>query len=164
MRAVFLSFLLFGFSAVAQDECPCCTEEYQQFDFWIGDWEVKDTNDIVVGYNTIKKTENGCVLRENWTGAKGSTGTSLNYFDRTNSTWNQLWIDNAGWNLKLKGTFQNGQMVLKSDLTTTSKGKKFYHQVTWTLNEDGSVTQLWESFWEDGTLFQTVFQGIYRKK
>jgi hypothetical protein len=73
-------------SAGAQD-CPCCTPEHQLFDFWLGSWTVYDSLDQVVGSNEIVKAQNECLLVENWTSAQGSTGTSYNYYQKTNSTW-----------------------------------------------------------------------------
>ena len=42
------------------------------------------------------------------------------------------------------------------------KVKTFYHQVTWTDNEDGSVRQLWETFTE-GKDVVVAFDGLYKK-
>jgi ketosteroid isomerase-like protein len=160
---VVLSFTL-GFSLQAQNECPCCTEAHRQFDFWLGDWVVTDTLGNMLGENQIKNLEDGCILAEHWTGAKGGTGSSYNYFDKSDSSWNQLWVDNSGSILKLKGYFESGRMVLKSNLQKGNRAKCYYNQISWTPNEDGTVTQVWQIFNKDHSLLQTVFSGIYIRK
>ena len=53
-------------------------------------------------------------------------------------------------------------MVLKSELLDGQKGK-YYNQITWTKNEDGSVTQIWNIFNEKNKMTQEAFRGIYKK-
>jgi len=44
------------------------------------------------------------VIKENWKSAKaGHTGTSTNFFNKETNQCEQLWIDNTGAHLKLKG-------------------------------------------------------------
>lgn len=43
-------------------ECDCCTENYNQFDFWLGEWNVYNENDKLVGTNIITKDYDNCVL------------------------------------------------------------------------------------------------------
>jgi hypothetical protein len=121
-----------------------------------------------VGENQISKIEENCIVLEHWKGAKGGTGTSHNYYDKTDSTWNQLWIDNKGNILKLKGGLESGKMVLKSDPDTSgTKGKKngsYYNQITWSQNEDGTVSQLWETYNQNDKPIKTIFSGIYHRK
>ena len=100
----------------SQAICPCCTTQHQLFDFWVGDWMVYDTTGNKVGENTIVKQEDNCLLSEHWRGAGGSTGRSYNYYDPSDSTWNQLWLDNSGTILKLKGSAGTNTMSRKSEL------------------------------------------------
>jgi hypothetical protein len=123
-----------------------------------------DTLGNKVGENQISKIEDNCIVLEHWKGAKGGTGTSMNYYDNSDSTWNQLWVDNKGSILKLKGRFTSGQMVLKSDMIKGQKVDYYYNQITWSQNEDGTVTQLWEIYDNTDKLLKMLFKGIYNKK
>jgi hypothetical protein len=164
LTVFFLLMLSAYLSAQNDNPCPCCSESYRSFDFWIGDWTVYNTKGEVIGTNRIIKMQNGCVLQENWKAANNiNTGTSYNYFDRGDSTWNQLWISSTGNILKLKGNIDsNGNMVLKSKLINSPKGN-YYNQIIWSLNEDNSVTQQWDILNEKGELIKDAFKGIYRK-
>lgn len=148
----------------SQSDCPCCTPAYQQFDFWVGDWSVFDTLGNSVGENLITKMENNCVIMEQWKGSKGFSGRSMNYFDKSDSTWNQLWLDCNGGILKLRGKFINGKMVLKGELLNSEKPDAYYNQITWIPNPDGTVTQIWELYDREDNPQTKVFHGIYRHK
>lgn len=144
-------------------DCACCTEAYQQFDFWLGDWVVYDTAGTQVGLNSITKLEDNCILSEHWRGAGGGTGRSYNYFNRMDSTWNQLWIDNKGLSLTLKGKAEKNRMTLRSERVVGKNGGGYFNQITWTKNEDGTVTQLWQAVNSDGDVVRTLFYGIYKR-
>jgi len=156
--------LLFVFTAVAQDnECACCIEKYSEFDFWIGTWEVTNPDGSKAGTNKIEKVQTNCVLRENWTSASPNyTGTSNNFYNSKTKQWEQLWVDNKGMSLKLKGNRVANQMILRSDDQTNPKGESFFHRITWTANEDGTVRQLWETI-TNKTKVIVAFDGLYKK-
>ncbi len=155
----------FSFSLSAQnDNCNCCTPQHEAFDFWIGEWEVTNPQGVKVGDNKIVKQQDNCLLIENWVGANGrSTGTSQNFYNPKTKQWEQLWVDNQGGHLKLKGGRKGNQMVLLTDEATNKDGKPFYHRVTWTANDDGTVRQLWETI-VNNTETTIVFDGLYKKK
>jgi hypothetical protein len=71
---------------------PCAHQEaFRDFDFWVGEWDVHLADGTFAGSNVIKSTEKGCVLTENWSGASGGTGMSINYLDRASGKWVQVW-------------------------------------------------------------------------
>ncbi len=143
--------------------CPCCSEEYNQFDYWIGNWEVYDTSGTKVGTNNIEKLMDGCIVKENWTSTGKHRGTSYNFYNRTDKSWNQIWVDNQGTVLDLKGELVNKVMTLKSAQTKDQEGNVIYHQITWKLQKDGSVIQIWDVIDAQGNVKSNLFTGIYRK-
>lgn len=159
-----LAFLFASFFVLAQDstKCACCDLVHDQFDFWVGDWIVYDTAGTEIGRNTIDELQDNCVIREEWRSAN-STGTSYNYFNTNDSTWNQLWVDNSGTHLELKGSAFEKGMKLKSDWQTSSAGVRYYNEVIWEQQADGAVTQTWNIVSENKKILNTVFFGIYRK-
>jgi len=153
---------LIGFSQ--EKPCNCCTEIHQQFDFWVGDWETFNPNGDLAGTNKIDKIQDKCILRENWTSAKGNyTGTSYNFYNVQTKQWEQLWVDNQGQSLHLKGNRVGNQMILMSDVSKDAKGNDIYNKVTWTKNDDGTVRQLWETS-SNKKQWKIVFDGLYKKK
>jgi hypothetical protein len=164
LTPVLLCSLIQIIPITAQNDCACCDESHTQFNFWVGEWIVLDTLGNQLGTNAISIQEAGCMLSESWKGAQGGTGSSINYYDRSDSTWNQVWIDNTGNILKFKGGLQNGKMVLKSALQKGIRVDWYYNQITWTPLENGAVSQLWEIFDKKGKLLRTAFFGIYHRK
>ncbi|MGS2726699.1 hypothetical protein ACU8DI_08820 [Psychroserpens sp. BH13MA-6] len=164
-RILPILFSLFTALSFSQNpSCNCCSDTQKAFDFWVGEWTVTKPDGTLAGHNTITKIQNGCVLEENWISANGSyTGTSHNYYNSNTQQWEQLWIDNQGQSLHLKGHRKGNQMVLKSDEFTNKAGKPYYHRITWTTNDDGSVRQYWETI-TDGTNVTVAFDGLYKKK
>ena len=74
----------------------CPGPEYQQFKFWIGEWNVTTTKDgKQAGESKIELLDAGCVIFENWKGASGGAGHSLNVYDQADGKWHQTWIDAA---------------------------------------------------------------------
>ena len=72
-----------------------------QFDFWLGDWDVRDPAGKLVGRNRITRVHGGCALEEQWSGNGGVTGSSLNAWDAERDRWHQTWVDNTGGLLQL---------------------------------------------------------------
>ncbi len=165
IRWLFIGFLVFTLPVEAQtNPCSCCSEEHSAFNFWLGQWEVYDTDGKLVGKNHIEKEQDGCIISENWTSSNGQfTGSSTNFYNAQTKQWNQLWIDNAGSHLYLSGGRKGNQMVLASKEIPRDKEPPYINRITWTHNEDGTVRQLWEILAE-GKVINVAFDGLYKKK
>jgi len=160
---IYIAFSGIALGQKNNKDCFCCTEKYQQFDFWLGDWNVYDTLGNFVGENKIISMQDHCILQENWK-SKFSTGTSYNYYNQADSTWNQLWVDNRGRPLVLKGGFVDDKMILRSELTKGQKIKEYYNQITWQKMPDETVVQIWEALDPNLKSIAVIFKGIYKKK
>lgn len=144
--------------------CNCCSQEQGQFDFWVGSWLVTNPDGSKAGENNIEKLQNNCLLKEQWVSATpGITGTSNSFYNNATKQWEQIWVDNQGGNLHLKGNFSGNSMILKTDVAKNQNGEPFYHRVTWTKNDDGSVRQYWETITNNKNI-TVAFDGLYRKK
>ncbi len=141
---------------------PCATPDHRQFDFWLGDWEVTKPDGRVAGHNRISLIPGGCALREEWTGASRTPGTSLNMFDTGARKWRQTWVDDGGTVLLLTGEFKNGKMVLEGE-SPVGDGKTTRQRITWTPPSGGRVRQLWDSSADGGKTWKTEFDGTYAK-
>ncbi len=164
-KVVFILSLFYSLSFFAQNgNCNCCTEKHTEFDFWIGTWDVSNPDGSKAGTNTILKLQDNCLLQENWASTNGKvTGTSNTFYNAKTQQWEQIWIDNLGGNLHLKGERIDNQMILKTDVTYNKNKEPFYHRLTWTQNKDGSVHQYWETITNDKDI-TVSFDGLYRKK
>jgi len=117
-----------------------------------------------VGTNIIISMQNSCLIQENWT-SNNETGTSYTFYNKIDSTWNQIYIDNSGTVLQLKGSFKNNKMVLNSEKIKIVKANFYYiNKITWEKDSSGNVSQKWEIIDEKETVLQVVFDGIYKRK
>lgn len=169
MRILFLGIaLLANLPAFTQPNVtpPCeSTPAYAQFDFWMGEWEVRDTNGVLLGHNTITALDQHCSLQEHWRSAGGGNGHSMNYSNPADSSWNQLWVSSNGAILKLKGGLSvDGSMVMRSEEFLYQNTQAAYHQISWTPIDSNTVQQLWEIYSNEGSKLNTAFLGIYKRQ
>ncbi len=151
--------LLVGVPLGAQTPPP----EAGQFDFWVGDWRVFSPDGKIAGENQIEKIGAGWGLLENWTGAGGGTGKSLNTWLPDRKQWRQFWVGNGGALELTGGLDAHGAMVL-TGTTATAAGGAQLERITWTPNPDGTVRQIWQQSADGGATWTTAFDGLYRKK
>jgi hypothetical protein len=155
-----IALLLLALSAEAQTpgsvtEQRCASAEYRQFDFWLGEWDVTQSGKVA-GRNSIRSILNGCAISEEWSGAGGFRGTSLNFYNAESKRWHQTWIDSRGQSLLLDGQLDGGSMVLQSAGTEMPR-----HRITWTPMPDKTVRQFWQVQPVSGGEWKTLFDGRY---
>lgn len=144
---------------------PCSSAEHRQFDFWAGSWDVFGPKGKQVGKNEIRPILGGCALQENWTGAGGVSGTSLNAWDAGRERWHQTWVDSGGDVLYLDGRFADGRMVL-SGSQKGADGAAVENRITWERvgGSPDRVRQLWESSRDGGKTWTIAFDGTYVRR
>ncbi len=148
--------------AHAQQQPPpsCAGAEYRAFDFWVGDWEVRNPQGQLVGINRVTRAYGGCVLHENWQSmTSGHTGSSFNIYDRTTRQWHQTWVDNTGLLLQLDGGVVDGKMVLRGE--GVGQTGAVIHRITWEPVAQEHVRQLWETSADNGATWTIAFDGRY---
>ncbi|GGI58164.1 hypothetical protein [Winogradskyella haliclonae] len=168
-KSIFTFFALIFISHLfaQNNKCACCTEKHAEFAFWEGQWDVTLPNGNKAGENDLKLILGKCVLQERWTSASpGYTGTSHSFYNVVAKQWEQVWIDNQGASLHLKGNKKGNQMILQTDEAINKDGNKFVNRVTWTDNDDGTVRQYWEVITQtkEGEKISVAFDGLYRRK
>jgi len=91
-------------SAGAQTPAPAppppvsCAAQPQshQFDFWVGEWDVTTLQGGHAGDSSVQKILGDCVVFENWHGARGGDGKSLNAYNAPLGRWEQFWVSSSG--------------------------------------------------------------------
>ena len=150
-------------SAAAEQPPSCDSQEYRQFDFWLGTWEVVTPEGDLAGNNTIQRILNGCALEENWRGAKGSIGRSINMYFARDGQWHQTWVDGAGGRLDLAGGLDDSGRMVLTGVMPGPEGGEILHEISWQDLGDETVKQHWRISKDDGKEWQDAFVGIYRR-
>lgn len=148
--------------AVLEALKPCKEEEYRQFDFWLGEWDVTPAGASKPrAHNSISSAQDGCVVFEQYT-AGGFTGMSINFYDSVTGKWHQTWMANDGAAVYLEGGLSDtGAMVMTDKDLPVSTVTGTVNRVTWTPLKDGRVRQHWESSADRSKTWTTVFDGYY---
>lgn len=187
-RMLAVSMLLSAAPNVMAEDYDACkgaftfvesTATYEDFDFWLGEWQVFDTNSGEMrGYDVIEMVHDGCTLHQEWrqmdnafsssTSPVRLRGSSLTGID-AKGEWRQLWTDNSGSNLLMSGGLDDeGTMVLTSEWIsfTNKEGQdvSFRNILSWKPMEDGSVHNWGEQQTGGENGPKTVFYDItYRR-
>ncbi|NMP30730.1 hypothetical protein HII17_04060 [Thalassotalea sp. M1531] len=150
------------FSCLSWQLLACSSEEYRQFDFWIGEWQVTNPANNQVSISKISLINNNCSILEEYQTPSGYQGKSLNIYNQQTKQWHQTWVDNTGLLLQLNGEFKQGVMTL-SGLTVDNKGQEVLNKISWKKLSDGRVNQVWQTSTDKGKHWQTLFDGYYQK-
>jgi hypothetical protein len=144
---------------------PCEHDEaFSAFDFWIGEWDVHGTGGTYAGSNVIERAERGCVLIENWTSASGGGGMSINYLDKVNGEWVQIWNDASGSQINIRGGITEEGMLLVGTIHYVANNSTSPFRGLWTLLPDGRVRQFFEQSADGGETWTSWFEGFYTRK
>lgn len=148
-----------GGTTGAAARTACDTDAHDEFDFWVGDFDVFGPGGGQAGTNHIVNLLDNCLVEENWTGAGGGRGRSMNAYDAATDTWSQYWIDQFGTHLRLSGGLVDDQMVLSGPhlILTTNGLLPIVHRITWTPGAEGVVNQFWDASIDEGQTFPFVF-------
>jgi hypothetical protein len=139
---------------------------FNDFDFWLGEWNVysNDEDRTFQGTNSVTKHHQNCLIMENWTSASGGTGRSMNYYDPVEGHWRQLWVAD-GYSIDYSGGLDgSGAMVLSGKINDYKSGRSQAFRGTWTPNQDGSVRQFFEQQDSQSGAWKTWFDGLYIKQ
>ncbi len=141
---------------------PCAyIEGRRDLDFWVGSWECYNQAGQMAGKNVITHALNECVIEENWSGTLGMNGRSFNYLDQSDGRWHQIWVDDKGGSTSFVGTVVDGSMVFERT-STDAEGKKTYHRMILTPQEDETVRQEAKTSTDGGKTWSSSWILTYR--
>lgn len=151
-------------AAMSLQAYPCAhTDGFEDFDFWVGSWDVHVANGTLVGHNIIERQERGCVLIERWENLSGGTGMSINYLDKASDEWVQIWNAEGGSQINIRGGLTAEGMRLEGQLHTIGNGNTVPFRALWTPLPDGRVRQFFEQSNDGGETWVQWFEGFYSR-
>jgi hypothetical protein len=164
-RTACLAFAVSIMSGVAQaaQPSPCSSPEHREFDFWVGRWDVFETQSgKPAGHSLVERLYDGCALRENWS-EPGFTGGSLNHYSTEDGRWRQTWTDSTGAWREFVGGLEDGRMVLIWRLPSTGAGAgEVQVRMTFTPEAGGEVRQYSDVSRDGGRTWRLRYDYIYR--
>lgn len=142
---------------------PCEHQaKFREFDFWVGEWEVHTPEGRLAGHNVIEPAQHGCVLLERWTSALHGGGMSINYLDSASGEWVQVWLDDGGGQIEIRGGLTEEGMRLEGEIREADGGSSPFRGL-WTPLPDGRVRQFFEQSADGGETWSPWFEGYYTR-
>lgn len=142
---------------------PCrYSEQARQFDFWIGEWDVKSTTGQQAGTSNIQLMLGECVIYENWTSAppQNYAGKSFNLYNSTTGKWMQTWVDDKGAIIEFNdGEYKDNKLVFVTKPDTQNQ----ITRLTFFNMEPNLVRQLFEVTKDDGKTWTTTTDLYYHR-
>lgn len=151
----------------AQDEAapppPCSQPEFNQFDFWVGEWDAT-WSDTLHGSNNITKDYGGCVIIEHFDSAPAGQfkGMSVSTYNVKTGNWQQTWVDNNGAYLDFVGGWDGSQMVLSRSFERNDS--TIYQRMVWHDIAENSFLWNWENSLDNGQTWNLLWQIDYQRK
>jgi tetratricopeptide (TPR) repeat protein len=144
---------------------PCRdAAESRQFDFWIGEWDVTNTQGQPAGFSSIQLILGSCVIFENWTSiGVGYAGKSLNIFNVPRKKWQQYWVDSTGSVTFFEGGWEGSYLRLTGK-NAPRTGPVALNRMTFTPLAPDKVRQHGESSADGGKTWATSYDLIYNRK
>ena len=143
---------------------PCETlPEARQFDFWLGDWEVRGADGTLLGHDTITQAEGGCAILEQWDGSGGSMGRSMSFYLPSREQWRTVWTGSSGNLIDMTGGLVDGEMVMEGTIEYVLQNRVVAIRGRWSRSEGGRVRQRIEEFNLAGQSWDLWFDGFFRR-
>ena len=152
-------------AADAPSPARCSAAAYRQFDFWIGDWdtfEAEDLNGPSIARASITPIVDGCAMHERYEQSDGLVGDSILSFDPVRRQWQQTWITNRGSNMVLWGELRDGALVLEGEVHLHD-GTTVLQRITWRAEGD-AVRESAVLSRDGGASWAPAFDVLFRKR
>jgi hypothetical protein len=169
MKYYFL-FIIILVNTFIYAQKPCQTDSnYNDFDFWVGEWEVYNTSNKLAGISKVSKILDNCVILEEWTSSNSQqgfiySGKSLNSYNASTKQWQQNWVDNTGSSTEfLTGVFKNNSMEFISR-PFKKDNKDCIRRLTFFNLKNGNIRQLGEISNDQSITFTIEYDLEYRPK
>jgi hypothetical protein len=143
---------------------PCeGVDEAAQFDFWLGNWEVRGTDGALLGHSLVTREEGGCVVREQYESVSGATGTSMSVYLPSRGQWRHVWVGSGGTYIDMTGRFEDDEMKLEGTIEYLDREAVVAFRSTWSVGARERVRQRMEQFNLVASNWQPWFDGIYAR-
>jgi len=144
------------------EEIKITTDENQQFDFWLGEWDVF-SEDNCIAYSRIEKIVGRHIILENYEQEDSYIGKSLNYYDHYLNKWRQNWVDSVGTVGDFTGECKDDIMRFEGE-SHLRDGRKIIRLMIISRINENEVRQYSEKSDDDGQSWKVAYDFMYRRK
>lgn len=124
---------------------PCPAPGADDFDFWVGEWQLRRPTGELFATTIVTEELDGCVVMEDFINESGNRARSMSAYDAEADTWHQIYQDNLLGNWRMAGGLDAAAMELESDQLIFNFNTQAFQRrdavSTWTPGPSGTVTQ-----------------------
>lgn len=166
MASAILMFVAVSMAHAQQPPADVCQKNpaYRAFDFWLGEWEVRNPQGQHVGESRVEVILNGCVLLENWKSVRGGEGKSFNTYNAATKNWRQFWVDAFGGVIDYARGRAGEKSLHFEGEQLTAAGERLLSRMDFTVLDADRVRQRIERSADGGKTWAVWFEGIYHRK
>lgn len=137
----------------------CAQQEYGQFDFWLGQWDLVSPAGASSGdSSSIKLATGDCVVDETFTPSTGR-GVSRSMYDARTEQWARIWIEPGVMLIFVAGGLVNGDMIMTGGSTGTNQ---LTNRTVWQPMSNNRVRQFTQTSADNGvTWTNSGFDATY---
>lgn len=155
-----------------QLQMPCASLEARQLDFWLGEWDLTwpaGAKGVVErGHNSVRRTFDGCVVEEHFTGdpkMQGGklVGMSVSVWVPAARVWKQTWVDNQGGYLDFTGGQADGGAFILQREGRAPDGSALRQRMVFKNITRDSFDWMWERSTDGGKSWQLVWPIHYAR-
>jgi hypothetical protein len=140
---------------------PCLHKpEYSQFDFWLGEWEVRIPSGFLAARDEVSRSADGCVIEQRWSGTLGNTAVSYTFYNSAEEKWQQAWVASGGGAGLMEGGMEDGSMVLRGRAASPPGA---IARGSWVPQPDGTVRFETETSEDQGATWKQVGLLTYHR-
>lgn len=138
--------------------------EAQKFDFWVGEWNVYNTQETKVGESRIEKILKNGVILENWYGGSGVEGKSFNHYHIESKKWIQYWVDQSSGRIYFEGNYDPEQKAIVFHERLDQGSEKPLRRLTFFDVSPDSVRQFSQLSSDNGESWSVEYDFKYVRK
>jgi hypothetical protein len=138
----------------------CAQQEYGQFDFWLGEWDLVSSSGQSSGdRSSVQLSTGDCVVEEAFLPAAGGRGVSRAMYDGRTQQWARIWIEPGRMLIFVTGGLVNDDMIMTGGTTGTSQ---LTNRTVWEPTNDNSVRQFTQTSANNGATWTNAgFDATY---
>ena len=137
----------------------CSQQEYGQFDFWLGEWDlVSPAGQSSGDRSRVSLATGDCVIEETFIPTSGG-GASRSMYDARTGEWVRIWIEPGRMLVFVAGGLDNGDMIMTGGTTGTAQ---FTNRTVWQPQANNRVRQFTQTSNDNGaTWMNSGFDATY---
>lgn len=132
---------------------PCDRPEGDQFDFWLGEWEIAEPGQSARGTMRVSKVLGQCTVHEKSEWPDGTHAQSWSQFIPATGRWRHVRIDDSGAFQTFSGEWIGNQMMLDEDIAPNARS---FRRVRWHTLREGSFGWVLEQTFDGGREWHPV--------